>query len=52
MTNIGNILLIKNNEKIIGMVNILYSVSTVLGGKAAILEDMVIKKQYIIWRCK
>jgi ribosomal protein S18 acetylase RimI-like enzyme len=39
---IGEILVFKNNGEIIGMVSLLYSISTALGGKVAILEDMVI----------
>lgn len=42
----GFIAVIKENEKIIGMVNILYVVSTFLGEKAAILEDMIIDREY------
>jgi GNAT superfamily N-acetyltransferase len=43
---IGEILVLKGDGKIIGMVSILYSVSTALGGKVAILEDMVIKPSF------
>jgi ribosomal protein S18 acetylase RimI-like enzyme len=39
---IGEILVIKIDDRIIGMVSLLYSVSTALGGKVAILEDMII----------
>jgi ribosomal protein S18 acetylase RimI-like enzyme len=39
---IGEILVFKNNGEIIGMVSLLYSISTALGGKVVILEDMVI----------
>lgn len=39
---IGEILVLKCDGEIIGMVSLLYSISTVLGGKVAILEDMVI----------
>ena len=42
----GFIAVIKDNEKIIGMVNILYVVSTFLGERAAILEDMIIDREY------
>jgi len=38
----GQILGIRENEHIVGMVNLLYTVSTALGGKVALLEDMVI----------
>lgn len=43
---IGEILVMKVNDKIIGMVSLLYSISTALGGKVAIVEDMVIDKDY------
>ena len=44
--NIGEILVLKVENEIIGMVSLLYSISTVLGGKVAILEDMIIKQKY------
>ncbi len=40
--NVGNIFVAKNNEKIIGMVILLYTVSTALGERVALLEDMVV----------
>ena len=40
--NSGNIFIAKKNEKIIGMVILLYTVSTVLGERVALLEDMVV----------
>jgi ribosomal protein S18 acetylase RimI-like enzyme len=43
---IGEILILKIDSKIAGMVSLLYSISTALGGKVAILEDMVIDEQY------
>ena len=43
---IGEILVLKVNDKVIGMVSLLYSISTALGGKVAIVEDMVIDKDY------
>ena len=45
-SDIGEILILKLNGKIIGMVSLLYSISTALGGKVAILEDMIIDKNY------
>jgi len=39
---IGEILVLRQSDRIVGMVSILYSVSTALGGKVAILEDMII----------
>ena len=43
---IGEILVLKGDSKILGMVSLLYSISTALGGKVAILEDMIIHKEY------
>jgi len=43
---IGHILVIKETNKVLGMVNILYTISTALGAKVGILEDMVILKEY------
>ncbi len=40
--NIGNIFVARKNKKIIGMVIILYTVSTALGERVALLEDMVV----------
>ncbi|THB75229.1 MAG: GNAT family N-acetyltransferase [Gammaproteobacteria bacterium] len=39
---IGTIIIARKNKKIIGMVNILFTVSTALGERVALLEDMVI----------
>lgn len=38
----GDILIMRDNGQTIGMVNLLYTVSTALGGKVAVLEDMVV----------
>lgn len=38
----GHFLVMKQHGAVIGTVNLLYLVSTAMGGKAAILEDMVI----------
>lgn len=38
----GFILKAEKDGKIIGMVNILYSISTFLGGRVSILEDMIV----------
>ena len=43
---IGEILVLKGEGQILGMVSLLYSISTALGGKVAILEDMIIHKNY------
>lgn len=42
----GTILVKCIDKKIIGMVSILYSISTALGGKVGILEDMIISEKY------
>ena len=39
---IGIILVAKDDEKILGMINLLFTESTALGSKVAILEDMVV----------
>jgi GNAT superfamily N-acetyltransferase len=38
----GIILLARHNDKVIAMVSLLFSISTALGGRVAILEDMVV----------
>ncbi|WP_299204502.1 GNAT family N-acetyltransferase [uncultured Amphritea sp.] len=38
----GAILVSRNGDHIVGMVSLLYSVSTALGGRVCMLEDMVI----------
>ena len=38
----GQILVLRNTTSVIGMVNLLFTISTALGGRVAILEDMVI----------
>ncbi|QFR48840.1 GNAT family N-acetyltransferase [Sulfurimonas lithotrophica] len=43
---IGDIFVYERNKKVIAMVNVLYSISTALGKKVAILEDMVVLKKY------
>jgi GNAT superfamily N-acetyltransferase len=44
--DIGIILIARIDNKIIGMVNILYTVSTALGGRVGILEDMVVLPEH------
>ena len=39
---IGEILVARQNGHIVGMVNLLYSISTALGARVALLEDMVV----------
>lgn len=43
---VGKILVLKYDEKIIGMVSLLFTISTALGGRVALLEDMVIDPAY------
>ncbi|MDD2915869.1 MAG: GNAT family N-acetyltransferase [Gallionella sp.] len=38
----GRILLMRDGDNILGMVNLLFTVSTACGGKVAILEDMIV----------
>ena len=40
--SVGLILVLRDEKEIIGMVNLLFTVSTHLGGKVALLEDMII----------
>ena len=44
--NVGEIFIILKEEKIVGMVNVLYTISTALGTKVGILEDMILDKNY------
>jgi len=39
---IGHILVLREDNRILGMINLLFTVSTACGGKVALLEDMVI----------
>lgn len=43
---VGDILVAKEAEQIIGMLSLLYSVSTALGSQVATLEDMVVAPQH------
>ncbi|WP_263831950.1 GNAT family N-acetyltransferase [Sulfurospirillum oryzae] len=47
--SIGTIFVLKSDQKIIGMVTLLWTISTALGGKVAFLEDMVVDP---LWRGK
>jgi ribosomal protein S18 acetylase RimI-like enzyme len=40
--DLGIILLARHNNKVVGMVSLLFSISTALGGRVAMLEDMVV----------
>ncbi len=39
---VGRILALREDDRIIGMVNLLFTVSTACGGKVALLEDMIV----------
>jgi ribosomal protein S18 acetylase RimI-like enzyme len=39
----GLVLALREGQSVIGMVNLLFTVSTALGGRVAILEDMVVR---------
>jgi len=41
----GLILLLRDGEVVVGMVNLLYTVSTARGGRVALLEDMVVRPE-------
>lgn len=45
-SNTGEILIAKQQNKTIGMVSLLYSISTALGSKVAILEDMIVHPDF------
>ena len=40
--DVGDVLVAREDGRILAMVNLLYSVSTALGGRVALLEDMVV----------
>lgn len=44
--NIGDVYVATINEKVVAMVNILYTISTALGNKVAIFEDFIVDKNY------
>lgn len=41
---VGDILVVRENGDVIAMVNILYTVSTALGTRVGLLEDMIVSK--------
>ena len=43
---LGDIFVIEKKGRVVGMVNILYTYSTALDSKVALLEDMVVLKKY------
>ncbi len=42
----GRIFVLRDDEDILGMVNILFTITTALGGCAALMEDVIIHPQY------
>ena len=44
--NMGDIYVATINEKVVAMVNILYTISTALGTKVAIFEDFIVDRNY------
>mgnify|MGYP000048197657 FL=1 len=44
--DIGVILVVRESDKVIGMVNILYTISTALGERVANLEDFVVLPEF------
>jgi GNAT superfamily N-acetyltransferase len=42
----GRILVLREGSLVIGMVNVLFTVSTALGGRVALLEDMIVHPVY------
>jgi GNAT superfamily N-acetyltransferase len=42
----GQILVLKSDGKIVGMVSLLFTVSTATGGSAILLEDMIVQKDH------
>ena len=43
---IGQLLVLKDNQAVVGMVNLLFTISTALGSKVAILEDVIVHPDY------
>lgn len=44
--SVGEILVARDGDSIVGMVSLLYSVSTALGGRVATMEDMVVEPSH------
>ncbi len=42
---VGSILVLREGPTVLGMVNILFTVSTVCGGRVAIVEDMIVRPE-------
>jgi len=45
-SQLGDIFVASDNNRVIAMVSMLYTVSTALGGRVAILEDMIVSPKY------
>lgn len=43
---IGHVVVVRDKGRILGMVNLLYTFSTALGGKVCILEDMIVHPDF------
>lgn len=41
----GRILVVRSGDSLLGMVSLLFTVSTALGGRVALLEDMVVREE-------
>ena len=44
--SVGEIIIAKDGDKVIGMVTLLYTISTALGGRVVLLEDMFVLEDY------
>ena len=44
--NVGLILVAREQTRVVGMVSLLFTISTALGGRVALLEDMVVLPDY------
>lgn len=43
---VGDILVARKSGRVLGMINVLYTVSTALGGPVAVFEDMIVSPDY------
>jgi len=43
---LGEIIVLREGDSVIGMTSLLYTISTALGGRAALLEDMIVDPRY------
>jgi GNAT superfamily N-acetyltransferase len=44
--HIGSILVLRDKSQVFGMVSVLYTVSTALGGRVGIVEDLIVRPGY------